>query len=345
MVNDTSIREALAACDGNVAETARLLGMPRSTLRCRLATLEVLGEKTTPVSNNGFSYPVLPSELMPVEDLLERRKLQFAQKRAFEEATKLVPVKVNMEGPIGILHFGDPHVDDDGTDVAALEAHTDLVRNTPGLFGANIGDTSNNWVGRLARLYGEQSTSCAEAWQLVEWFIGRCPWLYLIGGNHDQWSGAGDPIHWMQRQGSPYQPTAARLKLEFPNGNYIRINARHEFTGNSQWNSAHAIAKGLQMGAKDHLAIAGHKHISGYNIVKDAESGIACHALQIASYKVFDRYGKERGFRDQHLSPCALTVIDPAMDQKNPDLVKVFWTPEEGAEYLTYKRKKAGCND
>jgi hypothetical protein len=291
-----------------------------------------------------FVHEKIPSEHRPVEDLIAERKAKYAQKAAFEEASKLVPVKVNLAGPIGILHFGDPHVDDDGTDIAALERHTDLVRETKGLFGANIGDTTNNWVGRLARLYGEQSTSSSEAWQLAEWFIGRCDWLYLVGGNHDQWSGSGDPLNWIKREGSAlYQPSQARIRLDFPNGESVRVNARHDFSGHSQWNPAHGIAKALMMGVKDHLAVAGHKHVSGYNIIKDADTGLACHALRIASYKVHDRYAKEKGFPDHAFGPAAVTVINPALPNTHPDLVKVFWDPEEGADFLKYARKRAGC--
>lgn len=65
------------------------------------------------------------------------------------------------------------------------------------------------------------------------------------------------------------------------------------------------------------------------------------HAIQIASYKIHDRYAREKGFRDQHLSPCAVTVIDPSLPPTHPDLIKVFWDAAEGADYLKFKRTKA----
>jgi hypothetical protein len=231
--------------------------------------------------------------------------------------------------------------DDDGTDIGALEAHSKLVRDTKGMFGGNIGDTTNNWVGRLARLYAQQSTSASEAWQLAEWFIEGVDWLYLIGGNHDCWSGDGDPIKFIQRGGSaPYLSSEARLDLRFPNGRGVRINARHDFAGHSQYNPAHGVTKAIHFGVRDHIAIAGHKHTSGYNIIKDPTEGIACHAIRVASYKVFDRFAKERGFPDQAFGPCCVTVIDPKLPNAHPDLVKVFWDPFEGADYLNFKRSK-----
>ncbi len=41
------------------------------------------------------------------------------------------------------------------------------------------------------------------------------------------------------------------------------------------------------------------------------------------------------------LSPCALTVIDPTLPETDADMCKVFWNPIEGADYLTWRRKKA----
>lgn len=334
----------LRAEHGSSTLAAAALSISRSTFDSRYRSALAAGYRAHAEPQRDFEHAPIPSERVPVDELVERRKSQFAQKARHEEATKLRAVKVNLDGPIGILHFGDPHVDDDGTDIAALERHTDLVNKTEGLFAANVGDTTNNWVGRLARLYGEQSTSAVEAWDLAEWFIGRCEWLYMISGNHDAWSGAGDPIRWMKgkdRRGkaTPYA-SEVRLALRFPNGAEIRVNARHDFAGSSIYNPAHGAMKALTWGVRDHIAVCGHKHVSGYGVVKDPDTGIACHAIQVASYKKFDRYAKERGFRDQTLSPCALTTINPALAPTDPDLVKVFWTPEEGADYLRFLRRR-----
>jgi hypothetical protein len=246
-----------------------------------------------------------------------------------------------MDGAIGILHFGDPHVDDDGCDIEAIERHTDLVNRTEGLFAANVGDTTNNWCGRLARLYADQTTSAAQAWKIAEWFINRCNWLYMIGGNHDLWSGSGDPLRWIaKQQDALYKSSEARLALRFPNGLEVRVNARHDHSGSSIWNPAHGPMKAALMGTRDHLYVAGHKHESAYSVLKDAISGITMHAMKVASYKIYDRYAKERGFRDNCLSPCALTTINPALPSNHPDLIKAFWDPEEGADYLTYLRRR-----
>jgi hypothetical protein len=163
----------------------------------------------------------------------------------------------------------------------------------------------------------------------------------MIGGNHDLWSGAGDPLKWIaKQQNALYKASEARLALRFPNGQEVRINARHDHSGSSIWNPAHGPMKAAIMGTRDHIYVAGHKHESAYSVLKDGITGIAMHAIKVASYKVYDRYARDKGFRDNALSPCCVTTINPALPANHPDLVKVWWEPEEGADYLTHLRRK-----
>ena len=283
-----------------------------------------------------------PSPDLPIGELVASRKRRFEFKTKHEEARRLIAVVIKKADPIGILHFGDPHIDDDGTDIALLEEHARLVRETPGLYGANVGDTTNNWVGRLAKLYAQQGTTASDGWRLAEWFIGEVRnWLYLVGGNHDAWSGAGDPLKWITSQlGAFYQDSEVRIALRFPGTPDIRVNCRHDFAGRSQYNPAHGPMKALFFGVRDHLAIAGHLHESAYGVLKDPDSGITMHAVRVPSYKVFDRYAREKGLRDQNLGPACVTVIDPRLPPTHPDLIKVFWDPFEGAAFLTWKRNR-----
>jgi hypothetical protein len=348
--SDDQILKALQEANGIRALVAAKFKMNERTLLMRLKRMKdkgyIIPESTYQpgrqvVDKGDYEFTPLPDDDVPIEELIAQRKRKFQHKREHEEASKLIPIKVKMAGAIGILHFGDPHVDDDGCDIEAIERHTDLVNRTEGLFAANVGDTTNNWCGRLARLYADQTTSAAQAWKIAEWFIRRCDWLYMIGGNHDLWSGSSDPLRWIaKQQDALYKSSEARLALRFPNGLEVRVNARHDHSGSSIWNPAHGPMKAALMGTRDHLYVAGHKHESAYSVLKDAISGITMHACKVASYKIYDRYAKERGFRDNCLSPCALTTINPALPADHPDLVKVWWDPEEGADYLTFLRRR-----
>lgn len=285
--------------------------------------------------------PQLPSEELTAEEIIEHREKKFSRKQAHELARKLIQIDIPVSGPFGILHFGDPHVDDDGTDWSLLKRDIKLVKETDGLFAANVGDTRNNWVGRLAHLYGQQGTSARESLVLADWFLNQLKgkWAYIIGGNHDAWSGVDDPLEWITGQiNALYQPSEARIALNTADGKQVVINARHDFSGSSQWNPAHAVMKAAQLGVRDDILICGHKHQSGYSPLKAPEDGRVCHCIQVASYKVFDRYAREKGFKDQSLGPCVLTVIDPGADTLNR--VQVFWDPVRGSEYLTWLRSK-----
>lgn len=311
---------------------AAYLRVPETTLR---RFLQGYGPKTFP---NEFHVPDLPDDELPIEDVIEFRKREFAAKKQHEEKTKLIPIEIKVNGPIGILHFGDPHVDDDGTDIATLEAHSDLTKQEA-IFGANCGDTTNAWVGRLARLYGDQNTSRKRAIKIAEWFITRTRWLYMVGGNHDGWAGEDDPIKWIAKQASAlYRPSEARIQLSFPEGEPFTINARHDFAGGSMWNPAHGPMKAAQMGIRDDLFTCGHRHKSGYGVLKDPATEKTIHTIQVGSYKLYDRFAKDKGFRDQSLGPACLTVIDPYLEANHPDRLKLFWDPVIGAAYLRMLR-------
>jgi hypothetical protein len=121
-----------------------------------------------------------------IDDLIERRIKQFESKKKAYEHNRTIPVTVNIDGPIGLGFVGDPHVDDDGTNLKLLFEHADLLdgRNE-GLFGVCLGDIWNNWQGRLAHLWGEQSTSAEEARALAREFLNRVRWMAVVWGNHD----------------------------------------------------------------------------------------------------------------------------------------------------------------
>lgn len=325
------IKAAVLAC-GSMAQAAKRLGVAPSTITYAMQRC---------ADGRAFSALDVPSELPTAEELLTRRATQFTRKRTAIEARALLPVAVVVEGPIGVAFVGDPHVDDDGTDIGLLRSHVALFQRHEALLPVGIGDYSNNWVGRLARLYGQQSLSAAEAWVLVEWLVHAVDWLVLVSGNHDAWSGDGDPIQWMAKAARvQYEANGARLGLMLPAGRTIRINARHDFQGRSQWNTAHGVGKAAQLGWRDHILTAGHTHVSGIQVVRDPMSGLISHALRIGSYKTHDRYAEERGLPNQTFMVCPVVVIRPTFADDDNRLLTTFFEPETAAEFLTWVRKK-----
>lgn len=121
-----------------------------------------------------------------IDALIARRIEEYGRKQTVYDRERIIPINVNIDGPLGIGFVGDPHVDDDGTDLAQVFEHARIFdgRN-PGLFAGNIGDITNNWTGRLARLWADQSTSAAEARALATEYLQMVRWLFFIKGNHD----------------------------------------------------------------------------------------------------------------------------------------------------------------
>ncbi len=295
-----------------------------------------------PSLSRGVEVPVLPQELRPVEQLLDERERKFTQHKAAKEARKLIRIPVKMDGPIAISHFGDPHIDDDGCDISLLRRDVEVVKRTRGMYAMNCGDTSNNWVGRLARLWEQQSTSGPEAWQLVEWFLREIDWLVILGGNHGAWSGTGDPVRWIIDHGQTiFDNYGARVALMFPNGREVRINARHDFRGHSMWNPAHGPMKAAKMGWRDHILTCGHTHVSGIALEKDPSTGLISHIYRVASYKTYDRYAHEEGLPDQNVFCNVVTIIDPSRADNDPNLIRAFYNDvEHAADYLTWVRER-----
>jgi hypothetical protein len=97
---------------GSQSAAARALGIAKSTV--------CLAMKDAP-HDESFEIAEIPDEDIPTAELLKHRAKQFAQKAQAKEAKRLIPVTVRVDGPIGIAHFGDPHVDDDGTNIIALQ--------------------------------------------------------------------------------------------------------------------------------------------------------------------------------------------------------------------------------
>lgn len=188
----------LREASGNKSEAARRLGITHSSMKRSVDEAAVRGilpdgEKPrarVPLYSLPLEKPFglaeeLPSEDIPLDELINFRIAEFNRKASARQARKLINIDIRIDGPIAISHFGDPHVDDPGSNLGLLEQHVNIINKTEGMFGANVGDLQNLWIGRLARLYANQSTTARDSWRLTEWFVRSVHWLYLLKGNHD----------------------------------------------------------------------------------------------------------------------------------------------------------------
>lgn len=320
-------------------EIAEILGVSQATITRRKKDLRV-GNFKVIENDNDIEIEEIEEEERSIDEILAARKDEYLRKK--RSTPSLVNIKVNLDGPIGVAHFGDPHIDNPGTDISRIEEDLNIVKKTKGLFGANVGDTTDNWIGRLARLYENQTITKMESWKLAEWFVGKIQWLYLLSGNHDVWHGNQDPLYWIARQtGNVTHKHGVRLNLIFPNKKTIRINARHDFKGHSQWNPAHGPMKAIQMGWRDHILTCGHTHQAGIGVLAhpDQSQRIISYAIRVPSYKIYDSFAHEIGAAGNFVSACCTTIINPYADREE-GLVTPIWDLEQSADYLTFLRKK-----
>ena len=333
-------RETLQACvnatheHGSVSLAAAALGLNRKTFHARLGAAARVGitAQDAPV----LTVSKAPEIDEPLEDLIARKKAGMARGKAYEKWAKLIGVDVADDRPIGLFLVGDPHVDDDHCDIEQLEHDLTTVGRTPGFMAGHIGDLTNNWVGRLGRLYAHQSTTFNDGLRLTQWMLDLCPNLFVVNGNHDCWEKGSDLLRFIVNAGV-HQSHGARIGLNFPGGRQVRIHARHDFKGRSQFSDTHGHKRELLFGEKDHILVAGHTHVDEARI-EPGPDGMTHWMFRVSGYKVIDEYAKENGFRTKRLASGVSVIINPNAAVP-AEVVKPFWCVESAADYLKYVRK------
>lgn len=329
--------EAYHRHDKSVRATAAALGLPRAALALSL--------KTYPdPTQNGLEFPDFPISEFPIERIIDTMKERNKLRKDSYAAHTWFPIKVKDKRPIGIMWFGDPHIDDDGCDWTLLSKHIELCKR-PGVYGVNIGDSTNNWAGRLVKKYADQETSAKTASRLAEWFMldAGITWLIWLLGNHDEWGdGAAILGQMAKRHGTQklvLHDWEARFSLNFPNGQKINIWAAHDFPGDSMWNPLHGPVKAARFGPDVHLLVCGHKHNWGVSQWELADKGTSPVMIRTRGYKFNDDYARRIGKTEQDSGSSIFTIINPQCSFEGGRIIP-FVDVEAGADYLQFLRSR-----
>jgi len=331
---------------GSIKAAAEATGIGRQALRLGVQTAKERGLDQEGRSEDELIFPVFPSDDLPVEKLIDHMVERSKLRKQSYEAHTWFPVKVKENKPIGILWFGDPHLDDNGCDWELIKHHAHLCKTTPGLYGANIGDSSNNWGSRLAHLYANQDTSVKTARRFVQWFMldSGIKWLIFLLGNHDVWGDGAEIMAQMalkhKSQKVPLHDWEARFVLQFPNGEGIRVNAAHDFAGSSMWNPLHGAVKTAKQGDHIDLAVCGHLHNWAISQWEMAAQGNIPVMIRVKGYKTYDKYAQRLGHYEQKEGSAILTVLDPNARTRAGRVVP-FADVDAGAKFLTWLRQKS----
>lgn len=344
-LSNDALREAWEATKraGSLSGAARELDIARQTLQDRVAVaVKRLGLPDPLSSIAAFEAPKLPSKERSIDDLIAHRIAESERAVAYEDAANLIEIKIKTPGPVGLMAFGDPHIDDPGCEFRLLKSHVDLAAARRGyVFAGNIGDVRNNWIGRLGRLYSQTTVSAKEGWKLTEWMMSGAGvhWAWLVRGNHDCWSGDNDPLDWISRESGVGVDRDAGVRIAFkhPNGAVTRMHARHDFQGNSIFNPLHALKRETLHGHRDHVIIAGHRHI-GADARDVNGDGNVFAMVRVSGYKVSDSYRHTLGLQAKPLHPAAMIIVDPEEPDTSPNRVWVAPSVEVGCRYLDFLR-------
>ena len=308
--------DTLEAYNGNKTAAARHLEIDRATLSNRIMRAQERGIAGLPPTD--IKLPDLPASDIPIEELIDQQCKRYEMLEASYKAHTWFDVTVKEDKPLGVLWVGDPHVDDPACDWPRLRRHVELC-NRPGIVAVNIGDSSNNWVGRLMSKYADQSVSVSDAHRLIEWLMFNLEWAAFLLGNHDDWHQGQALIKQMAKR-APQKVIChnweARFKLAFPSGWAPRIYSAHDFKGSSIWNEMHGPLRESMIGEEAEIFVCGHKHTFGIMDLENPKRHIRQQLIRVRGYKSgmvdgsqYSRRG-QWGYQDAGCS--VLTIFDPS---------------------------------
>jgi len=278
--------------------------------------------------------------LRPIQDLIRER---IASSKRDHAKTKRHNRELTLPAePIGIMVFGDPHVDSGHCNWPKLNDDIELARKTKGVVAACVGDQHDNWIGRLARLYAGSDCTASDGWRLSRYMFESLTWIALVGGNHDAWAnGPGiDPMELLTKDCGVmcYAPDEIRITLKWrnrPDLEPLIWVLRHDFKGRSWYHATHGPHKEATLDGRCHLLTAGHIHQWG-QLTTEQRHGRITHAVRVKGYKRDDDFARAKGFPEQQHGEACLVVIDPAAVE--PGRISIFWNLEQGCDFLTKLR-------
>lgn len=345
----------------NLADVAIKLGLSVKTVQNTAALLrrKRMSDPETPelisraalsssvTTSRTVEVPVLPEKHEDISELIERAIKHNERVVAHHDAKKVLDVKVNVDGPIGVVGIPDPHLNNPGTLLKKAFADAEVIRNTEGLFCVGIGDWLDNFIiGRLERERRGDIMSHSDAVRLQEHYVTQIAekLIAAVGGNHNDWPtslGGEDNLAKLFNElgiGSIYDADQVRVRLNTPNGRSFMHLVRHRYPGTSRVNPVHGIMTWMtERWQGEDVFWGGHTHNAGVFISEKQWEGSrrVIHGVQLATYKEIDGYATKEGFKENVPFITPMIVHDPENGKTHfmDDI-------ETGKDFLKYLRRK-----
>ena len=241
-------------------------------------------------------FPEDPTELL---DFVEAAAEQH---QAWDIAQRIVEAEIATDLPIAVAFRADWHVGNRNTLYKLLRRDNAIIRDTPGLYTAELGDFCDAFFSeRMAD--GVQEAVVPPKMQ--RHYLWASYAIYLRGkvigdviGQHDYWASqraAFDPVEWLSHDFKiPYLRHGGLIRLTVGEQMY-EIRVRHKAKGNSQWNPTHSNIRSLYFGDGHHDVVAhADKHIFGIQQVEYQHKPSIL--LRPGAYKPYDNFSDANDF-------------------------------------------------
>ncbi|HKJ74554.1 MAG TPA: helix-turn-helix domain-containing protein [Alphaproteobacteria bacterium] len=343
-VPDDQLRDVLRAldkCDGNQVQAANILGMKRSTFRARMKQARDKGLTAENVAD--VTLPEFPDDDVDAEEILDTMERRFQKRLEHHTSLHWFPIRFRTNKPVGMVVVGDPHLGADGCNIPLLRQHIRCITDTPNCYAVNIGDTADNWGGRLIRLYAENNVSKPTERRLARWFLqdAGVPWIVWLMGNHDEMdSSFSEYLKAINAKALPMLDWRARFRLVFPDAE-VRVDAAHNHKGHSMWNELHGQIRAAHMDEAADIFVAGHHH-NWALMTKEMPDGRIIHLARARGYKFIDEHAHRHGFGQQQYGASIMFVVRPKHISDPIRFIRSFADIDDGCEYLKIVQKKDG---
>jgi len=261
--------------------------------------------------------------------------------RARKRWRRVFPVRPE---PFAIAFVGDPHIDNKGCDLAALEDDLAAIRASR-MRAVNMGDILDNFhkTTKLAAKQANNRVSASQGLALARWFIrdSGVNWDAHVVGNHDSWVGPEGLAllrEWGYQAQSRFYDWVAELTYTWDGGSYT-VLAAHDFKGSSIYNPLHGnMKRALEDGTAD-LYVSAHRHNAAQFGAENGFRGRRYEHLRVAGYKRWDEYAHTKGFGQQVEGATGVAVIDP-LSETMGGRCRTFLSVTEAPGYLQWLRSR-----
>lgn len=304
---------------------ARDLGCHNTVVLRRLRAAGLNGDTRVDMDALRSKAPITPES---DEVTRARIELSLRHERKAAKGSWRKPSYINLgTGPIILGVFGDPHIDNSGTDLDLFEDALSKRDPDGRVFTCCVGDFFDNWPRVMGHLY-QESGDPTPAWRLFEHWMDNWPFLFSVSGNHGQFaSGTVNFLdEFMRQRGMLMRRSGGRFILDLGGDKPVTISMRHIWQGSSQYSDAHALKRAATFGhTDDDAVIGGHIHRGELRFHIRPSDGKVSRLIQVSSFKKNDTYANDRGFMSAETPPVVWLVIDDREPVTSHNRVQPFY--------------------